>query len=405
MFCFPFSASLAEVPKEIRLKYEYQHFIMGNPAKYLGASHTTEKIPNMRFCFAEESPITDADTIIKTSDASVNIPAIEQYLEQKIAPKINQPKVDVRIYKDEKGNIQFEGYGQKGVHLKISDSAKLIAYAIENNIEFVNLEIQEEEPMVTVDNEELKNMGIKELVAVGRSDFSGSSGSRVHNVMTGANRFNGYLIAKDAVFSFTDQLGAVNGKTGYVKELVILGQKVIPDYGGGLCQVSSTAYRGAMLAGMEILERHNHSYAVRYYEPAGSDATIYVGSKDFKFKNTSPAALLLQTRKGGLNNAELFFHYYGTKPNRSVYIYGPITKNYRNPPAPKTTISEDLAPGQTQVVSHEVIGFDSYFYRDVIENGQELYNDKFFSPYQARGVWTIKGAAVAPLEPVTEVSE
>ncbi len=395
----------AEVPKEIRLKYEYQHFILSNPEKFLKSTTIVKSIANDPFCIAEDAPQDVSPQAISSS--SVDLPAIEAYLSKVIAPQINQEKKDVRIFRDKKKNIQFEGYAQNGVTLQIANSAKLIAAAIQENIGFVNLEVDIIAPTVTVDDEELKQMGIKELVAVGRSDFSGSSGGRVHNVMTGANKFNGYIIPKDAVFSFTDRLGAVNAAAGYVKELVILGQKVVPDYGGGLCQVSSTAYRGAMLAGVEIVERFNHSYSVRYYDPPGSDATIYVGSKDFKFKNTTGNALLMQTRRGGRGNQELFFHYYGTAPDRDVYIFGPIIKNYRNPPAPKTTISEDLAPGQTQVVSHEVVGFDAYFYRDVLEQKKELYTDKFFSPYQARGVWTIKGAdaAIPPSEVAQGVSD
>ena len=398
-FCFfGFFSAFAEKPYEewntgnITLKMEYQHFTLKNAEKYVINTSTEENISNNKidFCLDEES-----DTDITKSNATkkdIDIELIKGYLEKNIAPNINQDISNVLIYKDENGNIAFDGYAMKGRTLDIEESAKMIVYAIKNNVSYVSLLVDIEEPEVVVDDQELKDSGIIELVQVGRSNFEGSSKNRIHNVMTGASKFNGYVIPKGSTFSFTDQLGAINASTGYVKELVILGDKVLPDYGGGLCQVSSTAYRGAMLAGVEIVERHNHSYSVDYYAPYGSDATIYVGHKDFKFKNTTDGDLLMQTRRGGINNEELFFIYYGTKPKRDVKIYGPLIQNYRSPPATKVTYDSNMAPGTSKTVSHRVTGFDSYFYRSVEEDGENLYYDRFHSPYQARGTWIIKGA-------------
>ncbi len=400
--------------ESIRLKYEYQHFVVKDVKQFISTKYkkdisSNSSETNSEFCLSdEEKERIEEDEKNENSEnsensekmkennikiKSVNISAIEDYLEKNIAPIVNQEKVDVTISKDENGEIIFEGYGQIGVTLNISKSAKLIEAAIKNNVAYVSLAVEKKEPIVTVNDEELKKQGIIELVSVGRSNFSGSSYKRIINVTNGASKFNGHIIKKGEIFSFTTQLGEIDGSTGYVKELVILGNKVLPEYGGGLCQVSSTSYRGAMLAGMEIVERHNHSYAVNYYAPHGSDATIYSGVKDFRFKNTSDGDILIQTRRGGHNNNELFFHYYGTKPKRDVKIFGPLKTNYRSPPATKITYDASRPAGSSQTVSHRVTGFNSQFLRIVKENDEILYDDKFLSRYQARGTWIIKGGA------------
>lgn len=374
----------------IRLKHQYQHVVLKNAGQFITQTQSIDQ-PQESFCYAEESLPSNSGK--PSSVAAINKNKIAEYLQENVSPIINQEVNHVTISKDENGYVVFDGFAQEGTELNIAESTELIVEAIKNNVHYVTLKVDNTAPIVTVTDEELQKMGIQELVSVGRSDFAGSSYNRIHNVMTGASKFNGYIVPQGEVFSFTGQLGPINASTGYVKELVILGNKVLPDYGGGLCQVSSTAYRAAMVGGLEIVERHNHSYAVGYYEPYGSDATIYVGHKDFKFKNTTEGAILIQTRRGGHNNQELFFNYYGTKPKRQVQIFGPLTTNYRSPPATKVTYDNSKPEGYSQTVSHRVTGFDAQFFRTVTENGDELYEDVFYSPYQARGTWIIRGGA------------
>ncbi len=415
----------------LRLKYEYQHLVINDISIFVDRKQNKTENNTLvndsinkdfGFCFSEdldETVIDDKkqkfknqDTVLenfentkedkddtniekkieKTEIQIINKEKIKHYVVENVVPFLNQEQNNVTISRDKEQKIIFDGYGQQGISVNVDTTVELIAMAIENNISYVNIDVSKQEPEVIVTDEELKKLGIKELVSVGRSDFRGSSWKRVKNVTNGASKFNGYLIPNNYIFSFNEQLGDIDASTGYVPELVILGAKVVPEYGGGLCQVSSTAYRGAMLSGMEIVERHNHSYAVSYYAPHGSDATIYSPIKDFKFKNTSGNALLLQTRRGGHNNNELFFHFYGTKPlNRDVQIFGPFKSNFRGALASKTTYDPSLPAGTATVVSHSVPGVTSQFYRSVKENNKILYRDIFKSIYQARGYWVIRG--------------
>ncbi|MCD4704553.1 VanW family protein, partial [bacterium] len=126
-----------------------------------------------------------------------------------------------------------------------------------------------------VSTQNVNNLGIREIIGVGESDFRGSPRNRVHNINAGADKLNGILIAPGEEFATMKNLTPVDAKSGYLPELVIKGNKTIPEYGGGLCQIGTTVYRAALQSGLKITQRRPHSYRVYYYEPAGMDATIY----------------------------------------------------------------------------------------------------------------------------------
>ena len=73
-----------------------------------------------------------------------------------------------------------------------------------------------------------------------------SPNNRRHNIAVGVEKFKGVMVAQGATFSFDDNLGPVDGDHGFLPELVIKSDSTVPEFGGGLCQVSTTAFRAAM---------------------------------------------------------------------------------------------------------------------------------------------------------------
>ena len=63
-----------------------------------------------------------------------------------------------------------------------------------------------------------------------------------------------------------DDLGDVSLDNGFAEALIIFGSRTIKGVGGGVCQVSTTLFRAAFLAGFPIVERYPHAYRVGYYE-------------------------------------------------------------------------------------------------------------------------------------------
>jgi vancomycin resistance protein YoaR len=229
---------------------------------------------------------------------------------------------------------------------------KLIA----NKNNELTLVISETKPAVTTST--INEMGIKELIGRGESDFKGSPKNRIYNIKRGAEILHGLLIKPDEEFSLVKALGKIEAATGFLPELVIKGNKTIPEYGGGLCQIGTTTFRVALYTGLPILERTPHSYRVSYYEPAGMDATIYDPKPDFKFINDMGHYILFQTK---IEGTKLIFEFYGISDGRKIEITKPRIFNYVKPGPSKIIETEDLAPGEKKCTEKAHTGADAEF--------------------------------------------
>lgn len=257
---------------------------------------------------------------------------------------------------------------------KISDFCPKTANP--NDGEIIQLIVKITAPQIPIGS--INNLGIQELVGRGASNFAGSPTNRRHNIAIGAAKLNGVLIAPGEEFSTNKALGEISGRTGYLPELVIKGDKTIPEYGGGLCQIGTTMFRVALDAGLPITERRPHSYRVVYYEPAGMDATIYGPKPDLKFVNDTPAYLLLQTK---IDGDELTFDLWGTPDNRKVKISKPKIYNITSPGPTKIIETEDLAPGVKKCTERAHAGADAEFSRTITYKNGETKTETWASHY------------------------
>lgn len=264
----------------------------------------------------------------------------------------------------------------------------------------VPLAITTTEPEVTT--AEVNDLGITEIIGVGRSNFKGSPPNRRHNIKVGAQTLNGLIIQPNEEFSLVKALGAIDATTGYLPELVIKGNRTIPEFGGGLCQIGTTIFRAALASGLPIVERRNHSYRVVYYEPAGTDATIYDPKPDFRFLNDTGGVILIQTR---IKGDDLIFEFWGTKDGRKVEQTTPRIYNIVAPPPTKLIETEDLEPGVKKCTEKPHSGADTEFTYTVTYPSGEVKQEVFKSHYipwqEVCLVGVPKGTLPKPSEPDT----
>ena len=326
---------------------------------------------------------------------------IQQYLQEKIAPDVNRPRSDVTISRNaESGEIEFEGYGLEGWQLDVKKGAQMISQALEEGINYVHLPVVKEQPVVTVLDEELKEKGIKELIGAGQTDASGSSYSRYINVDIGIGTFDGLLLPPGEV-SFSDEIGPITAAEGYVQEMVIKGPKVVPEYGGGMCQVSSTLFRAVLDAGLPVTDRTPHSFIVSYYKPYGLDATVYTPIVDLKFMNDTGQHILIQTLR---LDGDVHYNIYGTSDGRMSHVIGPHYKGWTGIPAARVEYTDTLPPGAVQVVGNPVPGLHVTWHREVEfpDDSEKDFVETYDSRYQARPSYRIIGGAAPSAEPTTE---
>ncbi len=274
------------------------------------------------------------------------------------------------------------------------------------------LEVEIKKPDVTNDN--ISDLGIKERVAVAVTDFKGSPNNRQENIRLGTRLFNGIILKPGDTFSAVKSLGRIDESAGFKPELVIKEDALVPEVGGGLCQVSTTLFRAAMNAGLDITERKNHRFRVSYYESrpsnpdpedyvtlaakslVGMDATIYDPSPDFKFKNNTDHYLLIQGRVEG---TRLTFELFGTKEGRKVTIDGPyITSTTPAPTEIQYIDNPSLPAGTTKLKEKAAAGAKTYFKYKVEKDGKVMQDKTFSSSYST---WQAKyyrgtGPAAAP---------
>ena len=304
-----------------------------------------------------------------TSQYRLDAPAQNLYFEDKsianyltsLSSEINVAPVDAQLSVTD-GRASIFTQSRDGKTLDTATSAEAISKQLTQGITTpipLNVVITKAE----VSDENIEKLGIKELISEGVTYFPGSPPNRLQNIRVGTAKFNGVLIKPGQNFSFNDYLGEVGAEQGYAPGLVILGDREEMQYGGGLCQVSSTAYRAALLAGLPITSRANHSFAVDYYTAPygvpGVDATIYLPKPDMSFVNDTGHHILIQTKMVGTT---LHFYFYGTKTKSGV-IRGPFFV---------TGSSDATKPSQT------------VFYRDVLDlNGAVTKTDTVNTYYKS----------------------
>jgi vancomycin resistance protein YoaR len=136
--------------------------------------------------------------------------------------------------------------------------------------------------------------------------FHGSP-QRHRNIEAALDSINNSIVWPGDIFSFNEATGPRTPERGYLPAPVIINGGFDMDYGGGVCQASSTVYNAALQAGLPIIERHAHSKPV-HYVPAGRDAAVDYGSLDMKFHNNHSGPIII---KSGIYRGRLTVEIWG----------------------------------------------------------------------------------------------
>lgn len=115
--------------------------------------------------------------------------------------------------------------------------------------------------------------------------------NKTGNMRLAAASINRIVVLPGQVFSFWAAVGWPNRLRGYRRSRNLIAGKIRFAYGGGICLVSGILYHLSLMAGLEILERHNHSLDIyteaERFTPLGADATVAYGYKDLRIRNNT----------------------------------------------------------------------------------------------------------------------
>lgn len=167
-----------------------------------------------------------------------------------------------------------------GVDFDASDALKVWEAAEVG--ELVKIELTVTQPKYTT--EQLDEMLFADVLGEQTTAYRTSGENRVTNVQLAADKINGVILNPGEEFSYNDVVGKRTKEAGFKPAGAYAGGQVVQEYGGGICQVSSTLYCACLYANLKITARDNHCFAVGYV-PDGLDATVSWGGPEYKFVN------------------------------------------------------------------------------------------------------------------------
>lgn len=227
----------------------------------------------------------------------------------------------------------------------------------------------------SVSTNDIGSEAFPDLLSSFRTSFTSSNSNRSTNIRLCSEKINGTVLMPGETFSFNQVVGKRTPEAGFKPATAYSGGKVVQEYGGGICQVSSTLYNAVLYANLEITERTNHGYKPSYVDP-GLDATVSWGGPDFKFTNNRdyPIRIVCDT-----SNKILNIYIYGLRRDTDYKVV--LDAQYVSTVYFKTVYQKDssLASGQSRVIQSGSNGCKTATYKYLYDANGTLVSSECIS--------------------------
>ena len=341
------------------------------------------KILSDRTWYLNEEKIRGWLEVQKTSEGKVvfglNKDKVENYLKDVIATLVDIEPINAQFRMEGERVVEFQG-SRPGMKLSLGATYEAINKimwdrTLHDSSESKAVALVTEKTESSIKTGDVNSLGIKEVLGVGVSDYSNSPTNRIKNIANAVKKLNGILVKPGEEFSTLKYTRPFTYEGGYLPELVIKGDEIKPEIGGGLCQIATTLFRMSMNSAMKITNRRNHALVVNHYnDPVngnpGTDATVYDPAPDFKFLNDTNNYILIQTEMDR-KRQELIFTIWGASDGRKGSYTHPIVHKWYPFGEAKTVETDTLKPGEKKC-QNAFYGADaSFVYTRVMPDGKE----------------------------------
>lgn len=181
---------------------------------------------------------------------------------------------------------------------------------------------------------------------------------RIHNIKQATKSLNGKCLLPNEVLSFNSVVGNTTSENGYMLAKVILNGKYVEDYGGGVCQVATTLYNSALLAGLEVVRVRPHTLKVGYV--AGSfDAMVSYGGSDLVIKNPYSTPIFIY---GEATDCDCLFKIFGAPNEYEIKRRAEII---------------DFNFEEFPEISYKSEGFLDYYKDGILVNSKKIRKDSY----------------------------
>ncbi len=306
-----------------------------------------------------------------------------------VAGSVDRPPVNVSL--DSRTGAVLPG--RPGRRLDVAATVELVPAAVEGRAPgeraTVELVIVELPARGSVDRLAALD---RELLAAFSTAYDPQDEGRSWNIALASAALDGSVIEPGLALSFNDVVGERSSAAGYRTALEIVDSEMVIGTGGGVCQVATTIFNAALLAGIDVTCRHCHSRPVPYVAP-GRDATVAYPGLDLVVKNPGERPVVLTVRASG---GRLEAAFWGRRePRVEVALF---TEEAARLPAGWTVeLREELDPGAYRVVREPGDGREVLLWRSVARDGRVERRELLFtSRYAPLPGLVVMGPPAAP---------
>ncbi len=328
-------------------------------------------------------------------DLSMDEQRLSAWLRDTLAGEINRSPKDAHIaWRDGEGLIVIEP-SVDGAALRSS------AFASEVTRSFLNASGTVAAPVVMtkpeIDSSNLAALNINSRLARGDSNYGGQKWQRDENIEVATEYLTGTLVKPGEEFSFNEAIGPINQARGFVESGVIVDGRATTGDGGGVCQVSTTVFRAAIIAGLPVTDWEEHTQRLKIYEQdgwtAGYDASILQWGDDpalwgdLKFLNDTGGYLLVQS---WTDYPYHIVEIYGNDDGRDVEISDAQIWEASEYPDDIEVVDETRPAGFVAQTEWPRMPMETLFTMTVTYADGTVKAQEFYSVYVGSGnVWTV----------------
>ena len=308
----------------------------------------------------------EVERVVQDKVRAMDFEPYEVAVELSDAPKIDMDKIAADFSGEARNATVSKEDGKTIIEEKIGvkfDLAKAKEIVGDGSAESYTIPVTATLPKVTA--ADLKEKLFRDTLAQAVTNLNAGNVARTNNVDLASASINGTILNPGEEFSYNGVVGERTEARGYRPAGAYVNGKVVDEFGGGVCQPSSTLYMAVLHTDLEVTERHNHSFTVAY-TPLGEDATVDYGNLDFRFKNNTDYPIkIIAERSGG----EMIMTIVGTKTNdKTITTRTEVLATYSPQRVEKKDNSMKVGQSRTDITG--ITGYSTRTYKQITENGK-----------------------------------
>lgn len=211
------------------------------------------------------------------------------------------------------------------------------------------------------------------MIAAYTTSTKGSK-ERLSNIDLACKSINGYVLMPGDTFSFNEVVGQRTIEKGYREAGTIMRGQLVPDVGGGICQVSTTLFNAVTRADLEIVKRNNHAWPISYIN-IGEDAAVNWPGLDLKFKNNKDTPVfIIMYYNSKSTSCEVFGMSLGE--GVSIDLESHVVQQLAPPAGPEYVYNAALPYGTQKQTVQARTGYQVETFKVWKKNGQETRREK-----------------------------